>query len=81
MNELGLDEWSEMKRLADVQNPSVTNRFNETTVVETFDPEAEGKTSPGTDTIPSSFPEKNGNAAPGNSGYDACKDKHAAKGV
>lgn len=49
--------------------------------METFDPEAEGKTSPGTDTIPSSFPEKNGNAAPGNSGYDACKDKHAAKGV
>jgi hypothetical protein len=70
-----------MRRLADVQNPSETNGFDNTAVVETFDPEAEGETSPGADAIPGPFPEKNGNAAPGNSSYDACKNKHAAKGL
>lgn len=49
--------------------------------MEGLEPYAKCETTPGTNTIASSFPEENGDCAPGDSSYGAGKNEHATKGL
>lgn len=70
-----------MKGLADVEDPSEANGLDDTTVVERLDEETQGETSPGSNAIASSFPEKNSNTASCRSGDNAGKYEHATEGL
>jgi hypothetical protein len=68
------------KGLADVEDPSEANGLDDTTIVETLGEETKGETSPGSNAIAGSFPEKDSNTATCGSGDNAGKHEHATQG-
>ena len=66
-------------RLTDVEDPSIADGPDDAATMEALDEEGQGKTTPGTDAVTSSLPEKNSNATACESSDHAGEDEHASK--
>jgi len=67
-------------RLADVEDPSITNRPDDAATMEALNEESKSKTTPSADAVASGLPEKNSNATACESGDHAGENEHASKG-